>query len=101
MTAVDPATIQPMPDNPLDKEWLIERLAAEVCTNTKGADRINAIKLLEQIRQTANPFSDNMSLEQRIALLKTLLTPDDIVAVVTAMPQRDRDYIITNINGGK
>jgi hypothetical protein len=86
-----------MPDDPLSKEWLLERLAAEVCCNPKGSERIAALKLLEQIRNTANPFNDELTLEQRVSLLKQLLTPDDIFAVVSAMNDTERKRILEKL----
>lgn len=86
-----------MPDDPLSKEWLLERLAAEVCCNPKGSDRIAALKLLEQIRNTANPFNEELSLDQRVNLLKQLLTFEDIIAVVSALNDTEKKRILEKL----
>lgn len=69
-------------------------IAQGLCSNEKGLQsRVAALKHLHDALSAPNPFDDDITIEERVALLKRLLTIEDLVSILQALPVSEKKQI--------
>lgn len=69
-------------------------IAQGLCSNEKGLQsRVTALKHLHDSLSSPNPFDDDITIEERVTLLKRLLTLDDILSIIKVLPVAEKKQI--------